>query len=113
MVADLRGHHHGEDARQVCLIRQRNKIEHQVEVLVEGVGNAGRGVGQIQLRQITLFHLLNAPLDLANGFEIVIEHDAVFGAHARLEAGGLPARSRRECWHIALPSLARSSGVSP
>src|SRR6185295_18746149 len=33
-----------------------------------------------------LFRLLNAPLDLANCFEVVVEHDAIFGADAALEA---------------------------
>ena len=84
LAADLGRHHEGEDARHVRLIRQRDQVEHQVDVLIEG-RRAQRRVRDVDVRQVASLRLLNAALDFADGLEIVGQHPLVGRPQAALQ----------------------------
>ena len=63
-----------EHARDVGLERERLQVEHQLDVLVERVGHAGRRAGQLArlAAHVARLDLLDAPLDLADVLEIAL-----------------------------------------
>ena len=72
---------------EVGLIRQRDHVEHQVQPLVER--RSDRHIGQIERAEIPLLHLLHAPLDLADAFEVVAELGAIRRVQRALQIGRL------------------------
>ena len=71
-----------EDARDVRRERERLQVEHQLHVLGERVGDAGRRSGQLArlAARVAGFDALNAPLDLADVLEIAVHALTVFRA---------------------------------
>ena len=67
------------------LVRERRHVEHEIQVLIEGVRNADGHLRQLQLREILRFGLLHPALELAHGLEIVDEHRAVARAELLLQ----------------------------
>src|SRR5690606_19134170 len=64
---------------------ERDQIEHQLELLVERIELADRRFGQLDAGEIALLRALDAPLDLADRVEVLIEDHAVAGPEAALE----------------------------
>ena len=64
----------------------------RVDVLVERIGLVRRGVGNLDLRKIARFHLLNAALDLADAFQVIREHGLVGRPQRALQILGLLRR---------------------
>ncbi len=54
LLADLWRDHEALDAREVALIRERDQVEHQAEVLVEVLRGRARHLRQRQLRDIAV-----------------------------------------------------------
>ena len=79
--------HEREDTRQVGLIRDRQQIEQQLDVLLERLGHAHRRIRHVEQRFRLLLGALNAPLDLANVIEVLVEARTVARDRCR------PARS--------------------
>src|SRR5690606_35504284 len=88
-VADLRRHHEGRDARYVGLEREREQIEHQVDVLVEAVRYTCRRIRQRPLRQVARLEPLYAALDFPDALEVIVDLRAIARAERPLEALGL------------------------
>ena len=80
----------GEHPRHVGGERQHLQVEHQLDVLAEGVRDPGRRGRQFaQLAgAVARFHDLDAPLDLAHVVEIVGEPRAIRGPQLFLEPPG-------------------------
>src|SRR5258705_12463265 len=76
-----------DDSGYVSLQRQYLQVEHQLGVIAVGNWNAYRPV---QIRQVgfggVTFCLLNAPLNFANGVQIVADDDTVACAEFALQA---------------------------
>ena len=72
-VADLARENHAEHARRVRLERQQLQIEHELRVLVERRGDAGRAIGQRDGVLVACLGALNALLDLAHRVQIFAE----------------------------------------
>ena len=70
--------HEGDDAREIAAERQPLQLEHQLHVLVEAPGNAGRPVetGERLIGPAPL-RALDAPFDLAHGVEILADAGAI------------------------------------
>ena len=68
-----------EDAGHVALEGERLHVEHQLDVLVERVGNAGRRLGQLPrlAARVALLDALDAPLDLADVVQVALHPAAV------------------------------------
>ena len=96
--ADLRvGHaallaadHERDDPRHVRLIGEDHQVEHEPRVLLVGQRNARRRRDRRQLAVGLLLGELDAPLDAADGLEVLVELPAVVGGEARLEMADLP-----------------------
>ncbi len=88
-AAGIAGIHHGCDARDVRLERKRLKIEHDLEVIVEGFGNADWSGGKFQVFGRLVLGLLNAAFDLANVIEVVANAGAI-GRGQFLDSGRRP-----------------------
>ena len=71
-VADFARHHEGEDARDVGFVRQRQQVEHQLDMLFVDERNAGRRFrnDEIGVAADLRFRALEAALDLADAFEV-------------------------------------------
>ena len=71
--------------------RQRLQVEHQLDVLVERIGHAGRRAGQLAASPLDVAGLdaLDAPLDLAHVFEIALHALPVAGVEPAVEIGDL------------------------
>ena len=82
-----------EDARDVGGERQRLQVEHQLDVLVERVGHAGRRAGQLArlAARVARLDALDAPLDLADVVEVLIEPRAVGRRRASLRSRAISA----------------------
>ena len=81
------GHHDvRRDARDVRLIREVDQVEHQLHLLVEVRQLADRRIGQIDRGEVALRRLRDAPLRLAHGLEVVVEHTLVGGAQLALQS---------------------------
>ena len=78
-AAQLAPHHERDDAGQIGLIRQHLQIEHQARVLGNAAGRrpAARPGNS---RAPCSSALLNPPLDVADGVEILVHLDAIRGA---------------------------------
>ena len=88
-AGELARHDHARDARRVGLERQHLQVVHEPRVLLVGVGNVGRPLGQSDVAVAARFGGLDAPLDLAHGIEILVELGAVAAADRRREPRGL------------------------
>ena len=96
-------HHQRADTCDVRLERQHLQVEHQLDVLLEGFGHAGRLLGQCKV-PVGRFGLRDALFDVANGVEILAE----LGAVTRAES---PAK-RRDLLREAVEDAAIFSGSS-
>src|SRR5204862_2710433 len=83
-----RDHDVGRDTSQIGLIGENKQVEHQLHLLVEVVQFADRSLGNLKGRKILGAGLLGPPLDLANAFEIPIEHGAVLASQFTLKLLG-------------------------
>src|SRR5262245_41264846 len=68
------------EVREVRLIRERDEIEHHIQMLIEIVRNADRGIRKSQARYIALFHGLNAAFGFAYRVEIFRYDRAILAA---------------------------------
>ena len=75
--AGIAGIHHGGDARDVRPERKSLKIEHDLEVIIEGFGNSNGSGGQFQVFGRLFLGFLNAAFDLANVVEVVGQSSAI------------------------------------
>src|SRR5262245_64581985 len=68
-----------ENARDVAGKRDRLQVEHQAHVLFEGIRDANGSAGQLALLAagVVRLDLLDAPLDLANVFEVFVQPRAI------------------------------------
>ena len=75
-----------EHAGHVGGKRQHLQVEHQLDVLVERVGDANRRLGQLAgfARRVLRFNALNAAFDFAHLFEERAKARAVAGAEVLL-----------------------------
>ena len=92
-VADFARHHEGEDARDVRLVRERQQVVHERDVLFDttnGMPTGAAGSARSACH-IVLPGQLNAPLDLAHVLEILAHRRAIVRAELALQVGGLPA----------------------
>ena len=87
LAAHFGCHHKSHYARHVGLVRQRDHVEHQIDVLIE-IGNADRNVGQFIHRHVARFHVMHSPLDLTHTVEVAIQYDLVGGAQALFQVAG-------------------------
>ena len=76
-LADLARHHEREHARQVRLEGERQKIEHQRDVLDVRLGHADRRARHVRLRMSLLLRPLDPPFDLPDVLEVLVEPRAV------------------------------------
>src|SRR4051794_40487029 len=85
-IAAFARDHKGDDAREIRLKRHDLHVDHQLGVVFELRGNAGRALENRDLhRRVLLFRLLNAALDVADRFQVLGELRAVALAETRLE----------------------------
>src|ERR1051325_8130081 len=83
-------HLEGEDARQIGGEGERLKIEHDLHVLLERVGNTEWRTGELAVFAATRVHVprfdvLDTALDLADVLEVTIDPGPVVGAQRTLE----------------------------
>src|ERR1051325_6846941 len=78
----------GEDASHVGLEGEHLEVEHQLHVLLERIGHADRRFGQLALgaARVTGFDELDAPLELADVLEVLVEPLLVGRSELALEA---------------------------
>ena len=78
-----------DDARHVGLQREHLQVEHQLHVLGERVGHAGRRVGQRArfAAAVVRFDRLDAALDLAHVVQVAVEARLVADAEFLLHIG--------------------------
>ena len=83
----IASHLEGEHACDVGGERQRLDVEHQLDMLSERIGHAGRRFGQLAriAALVARFHALNATLDLADIFEILVEAMPIVGTQVHLQ----------------------------
>ena len=112
-VADLARHHEGEHAADVGLIRERQKIVHDPDVLFVGERNARRLLRQLHVGIHLLAGFLDAPLDFANVLQILADLEAVLAARPWLAGRWLPSSPRRGCCGRPRSARCRSSAVPP
>ena len=89
LQAPLASDHHGRDAREVGLEGHHLEVEHQLDVLGERRGDAGRLLDARRELGAFLFRPLQPPLDLPDRVEVLV-HLAPVG---RAEAGDELARA--------------------
>ncbi len=94
------------------MIRQRDQIEHQGDVLLESGGCSGGCFRDGHVREVVRFHLLHAALDLPDGIEIIAEHGLVLRAEAALEVGGFGRYQVEHAGILMRQSLALLRGVA-
>jgi hypothetical protein len=88
-AARLALHHHGDDARRVTLEREGLQVEHQLRVIaVDGRRALRRLHGRRQIA-VFLFRLDDAPLDLANRLEVLVDLAAIAVAQTPLQVGDI------------------------
>ena len=85
-AAELAAQHERNDARQVRLVRQHLQVAHQLHMIVEAVGHAGRMVDDRQLARALFFGAGNPALDVTDRVEIFHELHAVAGANRSAQA---------------------------
>src|SRR5215831_1902597 len=85
-LTEFTGHHEGEHTRHIRLPCRSDKIEHQIHMLIEGVGHAEWRVRYCELCTVAPLDLLNASLDLTDVIEIVVQACAIACAQAALKA---------------------------
>ena len=74
LVPLLAGHRERDDTGEIGLIRQVHQIENQIRVLLERLGNPHRTLDQAdRRRRALLLSLLDPPLDVAQGLEILVD----------------------------------------
>ncbi len=106
-------HHVRRDAREIRLIGERDQVEHEPDLLVEVLELADRRVRHLDALEVARAGHLHAPLDLANGVEIVRQLRLVAGAEIvaqRLRAVGDHVE---DAGVLAAAALSRSAAVSP
>ena len=108
--ADLAAHHERGHAGEVDLVGQHLQVEHQLDVLGEGGGNA-LGLGELgQVEVLPLLGPLDAALDVAHALEVLVDLEAVGGPDLVLEVGDLPGH-RVENRAVARHAGAADGGV--
>src|SRR6185295_10482951 len=70
---------------KIGLIGESKQVKHQLHLLVEVVQFADRSLGNLKGRKILGAGLLGSPLDLANAFQIPVEHGAVLASQFALK----------------------------
>ena len=85
-VRAFRDHDVGRHAREVGLVRERDQVEHQLDLLAEVFQFPDGSIGNLERRQILRRRHLRAPLDLANAFQIAVENGAVAAPEVALQA---------------------------
>ena len=88
-VRALRGHDVGNDAGEVGLVRECDQVEHQLHLLAEVFLFPDGSIGNLERRHILCRRHLRAPLDLANAFEIAVQHGAVAASEPALQLLGV------------------------
>ena len=89
-VAHFARHHEGEDSRDVGLVGQRQQVVHELHVFFVRERNAGRLHGQRQLGcDIRVAGHPDAPFDLTNAVEILVDRRAIVRAKRPLQVGRL------------------------
>src|ERR1019366_7852830 len=73
--------HHGRNARNLGAPREHQQIPHELDVILERLGNSHRSFRNIQLGRGLLRRLLNTPLDFTDVIQILTQASAV----ARIE----------------------------
>ena len=77
-----------DHAREVRLQREHLQIEHQLDVLLPDLGHAWRAIDSRYRRLgVLTFRALDAPLDLPDRVEILIDLRPIAGAELPLQAG--------------------------
>src|SRR5262249_10346481 len=79
--------HERADPREIALICEQLQVEHQLDVLFEGLRDASRLRHQRELATALLFRALDAPLDVANRVEILANLPAIAEAQLALQVG--------------------------
>ena len=106
----------GNDARHVGLERQHLKVVHELHVLREGIGNPWRCFGKLAgiAPAIVCFDHLDAPLDLPDIVEILIEARAIRGAQLPAQPHDVfrnPVENAAACLATLLSLLGRIAGA--
>ena len=70
---DLAPHHEGGYTREICFVREREEIEHQLGVLSECVRDPRRLIEYGKLSVALLLGHLNPPLDVAHRLEVLAQ----------------------------------------
>ena len=70
---DLTTHHQRSHARQVCLVRECQEVEHQASVFIHRSWNPGRLGDDWKLAVALCLGHLDSPLDIADGVEILVQ----------------------------------------
>ena len=86
-AGNLATDHERGDPGQVGLVGQRLQVEHQLGVLADGVGNPRGLLDHRKLTRALFLGLLDAPLDVAHGIEILVELRPIAGPESPLELG--------------------------
>ena len=111
-VAQLAADQEGDDARDVGLPGEELQVEHQIDVLLEGVRDA-EGHGEIGRRlQVAPLRALDAALHVPDRIEVLRQAFRVVRADGPLQAAASPStesRMLRSSCSLAI----RSSGVPP
>ena len=70
---DLASHHERRDPREIRFVCEGQEIEHHLRVLTEGVRDPRRLIDYWKLTLALGFGHLDPPLDVADGFEVLVQ----------------------------------------
>ena len=86
-AGQLPSQHEADHPREIRPIGEHLQVEHQLDVIAESGRDARRLIDDRKIRGALLFCLLNAPLDVAHGVEILRELVAIGGVQRPLDVG--------------------------
>ncbi len=99
--------HERDDAREIRLERQQLEVEHQGDVILEHRRHALRLIDRRDLQVALLLGLLDAALDVADRFGVLVDLALILGAELAPQAGELLVHRIEDALVLAQPRLAR------